>query len=228
MSELSAITTQPELLDGQSLERVLEGRSGALSLLMGMRAASSTMDRIYLAMGYVCGIEILMLGLFITYQVIARKIGWAMAPGMAQMSGYILAMAATWAFSYSLRTGAHVRIDALLIFMPRPVRWVADLVALGSVAFFTSITAWKTWIMVLISYDFEAVTNTYPLTPLWIPQMVVAIGFSMLGLTAIHMMVDRIGEAALPVLHRWMGGSESYRVVGAQAVPIEEGSASAI
>jgi TRAP-type mannitol/chloroaromatic compound transport system permease small subunit len=195
---------------------------------MGMRNASAIMDRIYLGMGYICGIEILMLALFIVYQVIARKVNWVMAPGMHQMSGYVLAMAVTWAFSYSLRTGSHVRIDALLSFMPRPLRWVADWVALGSILFFTSVTAWKTWIMVLMSYDLGAVSTTYPLTPLWIPQMVVAIGFSMLGATAMHMMVDMIGEAALPVLHRWLGGSESYRAVEAQTAPIEEGSASAL
>ena len=54
------------------------------------------MDRVYLGMGYLCGAEILLLGLFITYQVIARATGMVRAPGTDLLSGFVLAMAATW------------------------------------------------------------------------------------------------------------------------------------
>ena len=210
MSEVATVGTAAE---GQKLERVLEGQSFALTLLNGMRALTRILDRTYLGMGYMCGAMFLLLALFITYQVIARKIGWVMAPGMDLMSGYTLAMATTWAFSYALRTGSHVRIDVLLPFMSPKVRWLADWVALGSIVFFIGVTSWKTWVMVLKSYDIGAVTNTYPLVPLYIPQTFVAIGFSMLALTAIHMMTDMVAEAVLPVLHKMQGGTESYRTV---------------
>ncbi len=228
MSEVAVPATEVQPVDGQSLERVLEGESLAFSLLILMRAVTRFLDRVYLGMGYLCGGMFLGLGLFITYQVVARKLGWVMAPGHDLMSGFILAMATTWAFSYALRSGSHVRIDVLLPFMPRPVRWLADWLALGSIAFFTGITAWKTWVnMVIKSYDIGAVTNTYPLTPLWIPQSVVAIGFSMLGLTAIHMMINMIAEAALPRLHTVMGGTATYRVT-TQAVGMGDGPTSAV
>ncbi len=199
--------------EGQKLERVLEGKSPALTLLNGMRTLTRLLDRTYLAMGYLCGTMFLLLALFITYQVIARKVGWVMAPGMDLMSGYTLAMATTWAFSYALRTGSHVRIDVLLPFMSPKVRWMADQLALSSIVFFIGVTSWKTWVMVLKSYDIGAVTNTYPLVPLYIPQTFVAIGFSMLTITAIHMMVDMTAEAVLPMIHKMQGGTESYRTV---------------
>jgi len=164
-------------------------------------------------MGYLCGTMFLLLALFITYQVIARKFDMVMAPGMDLMSGYTMAMASTWAFSYALRTGSHVRIDVLLPFMSTTVRWWADQAALASIVFFISVTAYKTWFMVMKSHEIGAVTNTYPLVPLWIPQTFVAIGFSMLAFTAIHMMIDKIAEATLPVLHLKQGGTESYRTV---------------
>jgi len=192
---------------------VLEGRSSALTLLTAMRAVTRTLDRVYLSMGYLCGMMFLLLALFITYQVIARKFNVVMAPGMDLMSGFTMAMASTWAFSYALRTGSHVRIDVLLPFMSPRVRWWADQAALASIVFFVSITAWKTWVMVLKSYEIGAVTNTYPLVPLWVPQTFVAIGFSMLAFTAIHMIIDKIAESTLPVLHLKQGGTESYRTV---------------
>jgi len=210
---LSEVASTETTAANQRVERVLEGRSSALTLLTAMRAVTRTLDRVYLSMGYLCGMMFLLLALFITYQVIARKFNVVMAPGMDLMSGFTMAMASTWAFSYALRTGSHVRIDVLLPFMSPRVRWWADQAALASIVFFVSITAWKTWVMVLKSYEIGAVTNTYPLVPLWVPQTFVAIGFSMLAFTAIHMMIDKIAEATLPVLHLKQGGTESYRTV---------------
>jgi len=210
---LSEVASTETAAADQHVERVLEGRSSALTFLTAMRALTRTLDRVYLSMGYLCGTMFLLLALFITYQVIARKFNVVMAPGMDLMSGFTMAMASTWAFSYALRTGSHVRIDVLLPFMSPRVRWWADQAALASIVFFVSITAWKTWVMVLKSYEIGAVTNTYPLVPLWVPQTFVAIGFSMLAFTAIHMMIDKIAESTLPVLHLKQGGTESYRTV---------------
>ena len=210
---MSEVASSETTLGNQPTERVLEGQTAASTLLIGMRAVTRALDRVYLGMGYLCGTMFLLLALFITYQVIARKFNVVMAPGMDLMSGFTMAMASTWAFSYALRTGSHVRIDVLLPFMSPRVRWWADQAALASIVFFVSITAWKTWVMVLKSYEIGAVTNTYPLVPLWVPQTFVAIGFSMLAFTAIHMIIDKIAEATLPVLHLKQGGTESYRTV---------------
>ena len=62
------------------------------------------------------------------------------------------------------------RIDLLLPFMPRPLRFLADLAALAAIGLFASLVAWRLWVLALQSYELGATTNTYPLTPLWIPQ----------------------------------------------------------
>ncbi len=205
-------------------ERILQGNSVALSLLTGIRAVTRASDRIYQGMGYTCGALFLLLALFITYQAIVRKLGLfgIMAPGMDQISGYVLGVAATWAFSYALRTGSHVRIDLLLPFMPRPLRFVADLAALAAIGLFASLVAWRLWVLVLQSYELGATTNTYPLTPLWIPQILVAIGFSMLGFTAIQMMVNDLSEAILPRLHGLTHRTNTHEVVPTEAGAAED------
>ena len=78
------------------------------------------------------------------------------------------------------------------------------------------------------SHEIGAVTNTYPLVPLWIPQVFVAIGFSMLAFTAIHMMADMIAESVLPVLHRMQGGTETYRVAARPSSILTEESTSGV
>jgi TRAP-type C4-dicarboxylate transport system permease small subunit len=180
----------------------------ASNLLYGIRAVTRVTDKIYFLMAWVCGLELLLLGFFITYQVIARKLLWVMAPATDVMSGYVLAMAATWAFSYSLRSGSHVRIDVLLPYMSKNIRAIADFVAIFAVAFFAYITAWKMWANVVDNYNRGVVTNDYPLTPLFIPKIVVALGFTLLVITAVQMMLSLITEAWLPRLHKKLGGDE--------------------
>jgi len=180
----------------------------ASNLLYGIRAITRVTDKIYFIMAWVCGLELLLLGFFITYQVIARKLLWVMAPATDVMSGYVLAMAATWAFSYSLRSGSHVRIDVLLPYMSKNIRAIADWLAVFAVAFFAYITAWKMWVNVVDNYHRGVVTNDYPLTPLFIPKIVVALGFTLLVITAVQMMLSMITESWLPRLHKKLGGDE--------------------
>ncbi len=188
----------------------------ASNLLYGIRAITRVTDKIYFIMAWVCGLELLLLGFFITYQVIARKLLWVMAPATDVMSGYVLAMAATWAFSYSLRSGSHVRIDVLLPYMSKNIRAIADWTAVLAVAFFAYITAWKMWGNVVDNYTRGVVTNDYPLTPLFIPKIVVALGFTLLVITAVQMMLSMISEAWLTRLHKKLGGDEiqSLSVMG--------------
>ncbi len=197
------------------------GQSIALSLLMGMRSSTRVLDRVYFVMGYVCGLELLFLGFWITYQVIARKLNWVQAPATDVMAGYVLAMAATWSFSYSLRTGSHVRIDALIPFMGARTRWLADQAALGSVLFLASVTAWKMWVTIINNYQRHVVTNDYPLTPLWIPKTVVGIGFTLLAFTALWMMISMVSELVLPWWHRKLGGGEIGREQVMTGVPAD-------
>tara|TARA_B100000378_G_C17910080_1_gene365844 strand:- start:4 stop:639 length:636 start_codon:yes stop_codon:yes gene_type:complete len=188
----------------------------ASNLLYGIRAITRVTDKIYFIMAWVCGLELLLLGFFITYQVIARKLLWVMAPATDVMSGYVLAMAATWAFSYSLRSGSHVRIDVLLPYMSKNIRAIADWTAVFAVAFFAYVTALKMWANVVDNYTRGVVTNDYPLTPLFIPKIVVALGFTLLVITAVQMMLSMITESWLPRLHKKLGGDEiqSLNVMG--------------
>jgi TRAP-type mannitol/chloroaromatic compound transport system permease small subunit len=176
-----------------------------------MRSLTGALDKAYLVMGWICGMELLLLAFFITYQVVARKVGWVQAPATDVMAGYVLSMAATWSFSYSLRSGSHVRIDVMLPFMGANTRRAADLAAVGAVGFLASITAWKMWVVIIKNYERGVVTNDYPLTPLWIPKIVVGLGFAFLGFTAIQMMLSMLAEWFLPAWHKSMGGGEIER-----------------
>lgn len=181
-------------------------RTPALYLLLAFRALAQKADRLYLLLGYLCGVELLLLGFFITYQAIARNLDGPVAPGSGAMSGYVLAMAVTWGLAYSLRSGAQVRIDVFLPRMGPRLRAISDFLALMGVGFLACVITWKMWENVISDYQRGTLSIDYPLTPLFIPKIVIALGFTLLVLTALHMMLSMLAERWLPRVHEAMGG----------------------
>ena len=67
---------------------------------------------------------------------------------------------------------------------------------------------WKMWENVINNYERGVVTNDYPLTPLFIPKIVVSLGFTLLCLTALQMMYSMVAEGLLAYWNRQRGGEE--------------------
>jgi TRAP-type mannitol/chloroaromatic compound transport system permease small subunit len=154
----------------------------------GVQAA---VDRVLLASGYLAGAIFFVLAIFIAYDVVARK--WGVALGIPttqvtdEISSYMLVLASTWGFAYTLWTDAHVRIDLLLPYFSRRLRAAADLLAYTAMAVFACVFAWRCWLLVFDSWETGITPSTYLLTPLWIPQFILAGGFSLLALTGVLM-----------------------------------------
>jgi TRAP-type C4-dicarboxylate transport system permease small subunit len=151
-------------------------------------AVARAVDLVFIWPGYLAGALYILLAFFVTYDVLARK--WGSSVGLPttrvtdEISGYMLALAATWGFAFTLRTGGHVRVDVLFPYMPRRLRTAVDFIAQVLMAAFASIIAWKIWSLVADSMQSDMRSSTYLLTPLYIPQGILGIGFSLLALAA--------------------------------------------
>ena len=70
-------------------------------------ALARAVDCVFLWPGYLAGVLYFVLAFFVTYDVLARK--WGAAVGLPttrvtdEISGYLLALAATWGFAFTLR-----------------------------------------------------------------------------------------------------------------------------
>ena len=129
---------------------------------------------------------------------IARKWGYFLGIPTTrvtdEISGYIMALAVTWGFAYTLRTEGHVRIDVLLPYMPARLRRVVDFLAMWTTGFLACLFAWKVWLLVIDSWQTGMRSSTYLLTPMWIPQGILGIGFSFLAIAAVFTPVCEIVE----------------------------------
>jgi TRAP-type mannitol/chloroaromatic compound transport system permease small subunit len=177
------------------------GQAHGASLLDNIQTVNRAMERALLWTGYLAGGLFMFLAFFITYDVLARK--WGSALGIPttrvtdEISGYFLVLAATWGFAYTLRTEAHVRIDVLLPYMPRWLRTLVDFLTLALTAFLSWIFSWKIWVLMLDSLDTGIRSSTYLLTPLWFPQGILWVGFTLLAVTALVMAVTSVVEPIL-------------------------------
>jgi len=167
-------------------------------------------DCVFIWPGYLAGALYFVLAFFVTYDVLARK--WGSYVGLPttrvtdEISGYLLALAATWGFAFALRTGGHVRIDVMFPYLARKLRTAVDVLAQLLMAAFAAIVAWKIWSLVVDSMQSDARSSTYMLTPLYVPQGILGIGFSLLALAAVF--------GAIAILAGW---ESSEAAAGPQA-----------
>jgi TRAP-type C4-dicarboxylate transport system permease small subunit len=188
------------------------GNTNLSPTLQRIQRYSAWLDAILIKTGYFSGALFAFTAFFITYDVIARN--WGHVIGIPstrvtdEISGYILVLAGTWGMAYTLRTEGHVRIDVLLPFMGRKLRAVIDFIASITMGFFALVICWKSWALVIDSIETEMTSSTYLLTPLYIPQSILSIGFTLLALTAFALAAFQLmefgvmlsrGESAVPV-----------------------------
>jgi TRAP-type mannitol/chloroaromatic compound transport system permease small subunit len=173
-------------------------------------ALARAVDLVFIWPGYLAGALYFVLAFFVTYDVLARK--WGSYVGLPttrvtdEISGYLLALAATWGFAFALRTGGHVRIDVMFPYLARGLRTAVDVLAQLLMATFAAIVAWKIWSLVVDSMQSDARSSTYLLTPLYVPQGILGIGFSLLALAAVF--------GAIAILAGW---ESSEAAAGPQA-----------
>lgn len=155
----------------------------------GAPPLARAIDCVFIWPGYLAGALYFGLAFFVTYDVLARKWGIYLSLPTTrvtdEISGYLLALAATWGFAFALRTGGHVRVDVTFPYLARRVRQTFDVLAQILMAAFAGLVAWKIWGLVLDSLESDTRSSTYLLTPLWVPQGIIGIGFTLLALAAV-------------------------------------------
>ena len=147
--------------------------------------ALAALDRVAAAMAFLSGGVFLVLSFYITADVIGRKFFHFSTAVSDEVGGYALALGGMWALAYTLRTGGHVRIDVLLPYLPRLARLLLDYAALATMGLFAAMIAIYGWDLALESWATDARAMSFMRTPLFAPQGLMALGFSVLGLEAV-------------------------------------------
>jgi TRAP-type mannitol/chloroaromatic compound transport system permease small subunit len=114
----------------------------------------------------------------ISIDVLMRKLLATTLGGASEISGYVLAVSATWAFALALLDRAHVRIDSLYVLLPPRACALLDIVSLLAFMVFAGILTMQGWAMFEQTFELGSRSLTPLETPLWIPQFLWLTGFA--------------------------------------------------
>lgn len=161
------------------------------------RALLRALDAVTRAMAYASGVLFLLASLYIASDAVGRTFLGLSSAVTDEFGGYALGVGAMWALAYTLRVGAHVRIDILLPHLPARMQVVLNYTAMAGMALFAAMLAIYTWKQALESLATDARAMSFLRTPLFPTQALIALGLSMLCLEALAILA--------------VGGAESIR-----------------
>lgn len=124
----------------------------------------------------------------IVWEVLIRYLGYATALSV-EISGYMMASIVSWSACYALFEKAHVRIDVLYQKRRPLTKSLLDVVAIVSFACVAGVLAWSALGLTLTSWEFHDVSSSILRIPLWIPQVLWALGFFWLALCSLTLSI---------------------------------------
>ena len=169
--------------------------AGAAARPARLRQLLAQLDRVTMVMAYVAGALFIALSFYLTIDVIGRKFFHLSTAVSDEYGGYALAVGGMWALAHTLRSGGHVRIDVLLPYLPRTARSVLDYAALACMVLFASLIAVYAWRLAIDSFTGDARAMSFLRTPLFVPQGLMALGFTVLSLEATVIVLAGIAES---------------------------------
>ncbi len=107
--------------------------------------------------------------------IASRQIG-VDVPGINAYAGYFMAACGFLAMASTLRHGEHIRVTLVLSRLHGRSRRVLEGVTLAIGALLAGLFAWFSIKLLLDSYEFHDISTDNDATPLWIPQLGMAIG----------------------------------------------------
>ena len=133
------------------------------------------LDGLYGAAAWLAGLAMIGILLMVLLTILSRLIGFS-APGTDAYAGYAMAGAGFMALASTFKKGEHIRVTLLLGALKGHALKVMEVTALliatvlaGFLAFYSTRLTWQSWEIEDISVGIDA-------TPMWIPQVFMALG----------------------------------------------------
>ncbi len=91
-----------------------------------------------------------------------------------------------------LRRDGHIRIDLVTNQLPLHVQMWVNILGLISVILLSAVLTISGWEMVAFSWSVDLLSEGYLELPMWIPQSLISIGFALMGVAALHRLLQRL------------------------------------
>lgn len=133
------------------------------------------LDGLYAASGWLAGLSMIGVLLMVLLTIVSRLFGFS-APGTDAYAGYAMAGAGFLALASTLKRGEHIRVTLVLGMLKGKAHKALELTALLIAVLLSGFLAFYSCRLVWQSIEYEDISTGIDATPLWIPQLVMAVG----------------------------------------------------
>lgn len=128
--------------------------------------------------------------------IVSRPLGIYVA-GTDAYAGYLMAAAAFLAMAHTLKRGEHIRVTLLLQALGGRARHAMEVWALAAASALALLSAWYSARLVWQSHLFHDISTASDATPLWLPQLSMALGTALLALAFMdELVLELLGRRA--------------------------------
>jgi len=134
-----------------------------------------TLDQLYTVAAYVAALFLIGTLVMVLLGIFGRLLNFQVR-GTDAYAGYFMAGAGFLALASTLVRGEHIRVTLILEHLPPGPQRALELWALGVATLLSALFAYYSVRLSWQSWDFHDVSTGNDATPLWIPQMSMALG----------------------------------------------------
>lgn len=140
------------------------------------------LDGLFSLAAYLAGIFMIGTLIAVLASILGRLVPALDVPGADAYAGYFTATAAFLALAPTLRRGEHIRVTLIINQLPAAAHRYLDLFCHLVALALAGALAWFSIRLVMQSHEFFDVSTGLDATPLWIPQIGMAVGTSLFAL----------------------------------------------
>ncbi|MDP2000302.1 MAG: TRAP transporter small permease [Rhodoferax sp.] len=153
-----------------------------------MRKALDALYNSAAALAALCLVGLLIM---VMLSIVGRQLHFHV-PGTDAYAGYLMAASGFLALAHTLKRGEHIRVTLLLAQLTSPWKKGLELWSLGFATALSSLFAWYCCRLAWQSRTFHDISTGSDATPLWIPQIPMAVGAVILAIAFIDELVLEI------------------------------------
>jgi len=138
-----------------------------------------SLDALYLGAGWLAALFMIGVLTMVLLSIVSRLVGFYV-PGTDAYAGYAMAGAGFLALAHTLKANEHIRVTLVIGKLRGGARRGLELWALSVAVLMSGALAWFSWRLVWQSHTFHDVSTAADATPLWIPQILMGLGCTVL------------------------------------------------
>ena len=137
------------------------------------------LDALYLGAAWMAALFMIGVLAMVLLSIVSRLMGFHV-PGTDAYAGYAMAGAGFMALAHTLKSGEHIRVTLIIGRLQGGARRGLELWALSVACVLAGLLAFYAWRLAWQSHQFHDISTGTDATPLWIPQILMGLGCSVL------------------------------------------------